>query len=159
MQQSIKEGTDKDKKTKDITATYSTVVMQNANGDMVIVKNPTIAAAPTKAKVKDTIQQSDSAIDTETTEQINKFLTTFFTLYPKGTTNELKYYVKDGTKPINKNYRFVELVNPTFHKQGDNIKVDVTVKYIDTDTDMTQLSQYTLNLGKSRNNWIINSDF
>lgn len=159
LQQSIKEGTDKDKKTKDITATYSTVVMQNANGDMVIVKNPTIAAAPTKAKVKDTIQQSDSAIDTETTEQINKFLTTFFTLYPKGTTNELKYYVKDGTKPINKNYRFVELVNPTFHKQGDNIKVDVTVKYIDTDTDMTQLSQYTLNLGKSRNNWIINSDF
>ncbi|MFC6169254.1 conjugal transfer protein [Lapidilactobacillus mulanensis] len=155
LQQSIETGTDKDKKSKDITATYSTVVMQNTSGDMVIVKNPTIAAAPTKARVKESIQQSDSTLDTETIDQINKFLTTFFTLYPKGTANELKYYVKDGTKPINKNYRFAELINPTFHKQGDNIKVDVTVKYIDIDTDMTQLSQYTLLLKKADNNWVV----
>lgn len=100
IQQHIEEGKDKDKKERDVTATYSTTVMQNASGDMVIVKNPTIAAAPTKAKVKESLRQTDSTIDSSTIDQIDKFLTTFFTLYPKGSDNELKYYVQDGAKHL-----------------------------------------------------------
>lgn len=148
IQQHIEEGKDKAKKERDVTATYSTTVMQNASGDMVIVKNPTISAAPSKAKIKEPIQQTDSTIDSGTADQINKFLTTFFTLYPKGSANELKYYVQNGAKPLNKDYRFQELVNPIFHRKGNQIEVDVTVKYLDTETDLTQLLQYTLTLVK-----------
>lgn len=155
VQQSIEKGVDKDKKVNSVTATYTVTVMQNSNGDMVIVRNPTIAAAPAKAKIKEKSIQSDNTVDGTTTQQITKFLTTFFTLYPKGSANELKYYVQEGTKPLNKNYRFSELVNPIFQRNGDKIQVDVTVKYIDTDTDLTQLSQYTLTLNRVGGNWII----
>lgn len=142
---------------KAIESTYSLNIMKNKDGDMVIVTNPTIAAAPTKAKATEKQSQTDSTIDAENTDSITKFLTTFFTLYPSGTANELKYYVAGGTKPLNKDYRFAELVNPTFHRQGDNIQVDVTVKFLDNDTDMTQYSQYTLTLEKAGTNWTIKS--
>ncbi len=140
-----------------IESTYSLNVMKNKDGDMVIVTNPTIAAAPTKAKATEKQLQTDSSIDAETTSSITKFLTTFFTLYPSGTASELKYYVDGGTKPLNKDYRFAELVNPTFHRQGDNIRVDATVRFLDSETDMTQYSQYTLILEKAGTNWTIKS--
>lgn len=125
---------------------------------MVIVTNPTIAAAPTKAKATEKQLQTDSSIDAETTNSIAKFLTTFFTLYPSGTANELKYYVDGGTKPLNKDYRFAELVNPcTLHRQGDNIQVDATVKFLDSETDMTQYSQYSLILERAGTNWTVKS--
>ncbi|MCI2020538.1 conjugal transfer protein [Loigolactobacillus coryniformis] len=142
---------------KAIESTYSLNVMKNKDGDMVIVTNPTIAAAPTKAKATEKQLQTDSSIDAETTSSITKFLTTFFTLYPSGTASELKYYVDGGTKPLNKDYRFAELVNPTFHRQGDNIRVDATVRFLDSETDMTQYSQYTLILEKAGTNWTIKS--
>lgn len=71
--------------------------------------------------------------------------------------NKLKYYVYSGTKPLNKGCRFVELVNLTFHRQGNNIQVDVTVKFLDSEADMIQYSQYTLILEKAGTNWTIKS--
>lgn len=147
----------KEDASKAIESTYSLNVMKNKDGDMVIVTNPTIAAAPTKAKATEKQLQTDSSIDAETTSSITKFLTTFFTLYPSGNANELKYYVDGGTKPLNKDYRFAELVNPTFHRQGDNIRANVTVKFLDSETGMTQYSQYSLVLEKAGTNWTIKS--
>ena len=47
-----------------------------------------------------------------------------------------------------------KLVNPVFTKDGDNLKVSVSVKYLDNKSKMTQISQYELVLHKD-DNWKI----
>ena len=56
--------------------------------------------------------------------------------------------------PVSGDYVFSELVNPVFTKDGDNIKVSVSVKYLDNKSKMTQISQYELVLHKD-DNWKI----
>ena len=48
-----------------------------------------------------------------------------------------------------------KLVNPVFTKDGDNLKVSVSVKYLDNKSKMTQISQYELVLHKD-DNWKLN---
>ena len=63
--------------------------------------------------------------------------------------------VKDGVlAPVSGDYVFSELVNPVFTKDGDNLKVSVSVKYLDNKSKMTQISQYELVLHKD-DNWKI----
>ena len=65
------------------------------------------------------------------------------------------YYVKDGVlAPVSGDYVFSELVNLVFTKDGDNLKVSVSVKYLDNKSKMTQISQYELVLHKD-DNWKI----
>ena len=65
------------------------------------------------------------------------------------------YYVKDGVlAPVSGDYVFSELVNPVFTKDGDTLKVSVSVKYLDNKSKMTQISQYELVLHKN-DNWKI----
>ena len=65
------------------------------------------------------------------------------------------YYVKDGVlAPVSGDYVFSELVNLVFTKDGDNLKVSVSVKYLDNKPKMTQISQYELVLHKD-DNWKI----
>ena len=67
----------------------------------------------------------------------------------------LAYYVKNGVlAPVSGDYVFSELVNPVFTKDGDNLKVSVSVKYLDNKSKMTQISQYELVLHKD-DNWKI----
>ena len=56
--------------------------------------------------------------------------------------------------PVSGDYVFSELVNPVFTKDGDNLKVSVSVKYLDNKSKITQISQYELVLHKD-NNWKI----
>ena len=56
--------------------------------------------------------------------------------------------------PVSGDYVFSELVNPVFTKDGDNLKVSVSVKYLDNKSKMTQISQYVLVLHKD-DNWKI----
>ena len=66
-----------------------------------------------------------------------------------------KRQVKDGVlAPVSGDYVFSELVNPVFTKDGDNLKVSVSVKYLDNKSKMTQISQYELVLHKD-DNWKI----
>jgi hypothetical protein len=65
------------------------------------------------------------------------------------------YYVKDGTRPIERNLKFVELLDTVFKQTKHGLTVNLSVKYLDTDTDMSQVSQYNLTLSKQSNNWII----
>jgi hypothetical protein len=152
VKQSIKNNRNKKDKLKSIEATYTIEIYQSNSNDLVIIKNPTISAPPTRANFKTEQKQSDVSITSTTINSITKFLTTFFKVYPNGSANELKYYVKGSVKAINKDYRFAELENPTFHKAGKDIKVDVTVKYLDQTTSLTQYSQYELLLNKDGDN-------
>ena len=139
VDQQIKEG----EQTSNVKATYTVKVHVDADGDMVIVQNPTLAPAIEKSDYEPKTPDADA------------FLETFFKLYPTATEKELAYYVLGNViEPIGRDYLYSELVNPIFIKDGDNVKVKVAVKFIDNQTKATQVSQYELVLHKD-SNWKI----
>lgn len=44
-----------------------------------------------------------------------------------------------------------------YHRVGKKLKVELTVKYLDLTTDLTQFAQYELMLSKDGKNWTIDS--
>lgn len=112
---------------------------------MVITKNPTISSKPTKATYEPKKLENNGTVDAKITEEINSFLETFFMLSPMANEKELSYYVSENTlKPIGKDYVFVELINPIYIKKENQILVQVSVKYLDQQTKVTQISQFKL---------------
>lgn len=151
VDQQIKEGD----QTRNVSETYTVKVHVDKNGDMVIIQNPTLAPAVQKSEYEPKKQEADASVDADTTADATAFLETFFKLYSTATETELAYYVADNAlEPINGDYLFSELVNPVFTKDGDNVKVKVSVKFIDNQTKATQVSQYELTLHKD-SNWKI----
>lgn len=121
----------------------------------VITQNPTLAPVVQKSKYEPKAQGADVSVSSDTVKDATTFLEIFFKLYPTATEKELAYYVKDGVlAPVSGDYVFSELVNPVFTKDGDNLKVSVSVKYLDNKSKMTQISQYELVLHKD-DNWKI----
>lgn len=55
--------------------------------------------------------------------------------------------------PVSGDYVFSELVNPVFTKDGEQVKVSISVKYLDQRTKATQISQFDLVLEKTGGNW------
>ena len=90
------------------------------------------------------------------TNGIENFVKNFVKSYYTWSNNkELAYYVEgNALEPINGDYLYSELVNPVFTADGDNVKVSVSVKFIDNQTKATQVSQYELTLHKD-SNWKI----
>ncbi|WP_332869740.1 conjugal transfer protein [Clostridioides difficile] len=149
--QQISEGENK----KNIASTYTVTVYVDEVGNMVVIKNPTIDSKPQKASYEPVLSDSDGTVDANTTEEINSFLDTFFKLYPTATEKELSYYVSNqALDVINKDYVFVELVNPVYTQVNNQVTAIVTVKYLDKETKVTQLSQFELTLQKN-DNWKI----
>ena len=127
----------------------------DADGDMVIVQNPTLAPAIEKSDYEPKTPEADTSVDADTVNDATAFLETFFKLYPTATEKELAYYVSGNVlEPIGRDYLYSELVNPIFTKDGDNVKVKVAVKFLDIQTKATQVSQYELVLHKD-SNWKI----
>ena len=119
------------------------------------VKEGEQTQAVQKSKYEPKVQEADVSVSSDTVKDATAFLETFFKLYPTATEKELAYYVKDGVlAPVSGDYVFSELENPVFTKDGDNLKVSVSVKYLDNKSKMTQISQYELMLHKD-DNWKI----
>lgn len=138
-----------------LISAYEVEVYVNNSGSMVIIKNPTVSSVPGKAYYKTSSIESDGNIDSSTSDDVQKFLTTFFKLYPGAGDQELSYYVKDNVlKPINNNYLFAELINPICKKDGDKIRVYFSVRYINKITGASEISQFDLKLKKD-GNWMI----
>ncbi|EQJ74612.1 conjugative transposon TcpC family protein [Clostridioides difficile P38] len=151
VDQQIKEG----EQTTNVKATYTVKVHVDADGNMVIIQNPTLAPAVEKSDYEPKAQEADASVDTDTVNDATAFLETFFKLYPTATEKELAYYVAGNVlEPIGRDYLYSELVNPIFTKDGDNVKVKVAVKFIDNQTKATQVSQFELVLHKD-SNWKI----
>ena len=151
VDQQIKEG----EQTSNVKATYTVKVHIDADGDMVIVQNPTLAPAIEKSDYEPKTPEADASVDADTVNDATAFLETFFKLYPTATEKELAYYVSGNVlEPIGRDYLYSELVNPIFTKDGDNVKVKVGVKFLDNQTKATQISQYELVLHKD-SNWKI----
>ena len=56
--------------------------------------------------------------------------------------------------PVGCDYLYSELINPVFTKVGEQVKVSVSVKYLDNRTKAAQISQFDLTLEKD-GNWKI----
>ena len=151
VDQQVKEG----EQTQAVIENYTVTVHVDKDGAMVITQNPTLAPSVQKSKYEPKVQEADVSVSSDTVKDATAFLETFFKLYPTATEKELAYYVKDGVlAPVSGDYVFSELVNPVFTKDGDNLKVSVSVKYLDNKSKMTQISQYELVLHKD-DNWKI----
>ena len=151
VDQQVKEG----EQTQAVTENYTVTVHVDKDGAMVITQNPTLAPAVQKSEYEPKAQEADASVSSDTVKDATAFLETFFKLYPTATEKELAYYVKDGVlAPVSGDYVFSELVNPVFTKDGDNLKVNISVKYLDNKSKMTQISQYEFVLHKD-DNWKI----
>lgn len=128
----------------------------DADGNMVITKNPTLFPAHQKSSYEPKAQEADGTVDAETMQDATAFLETFFKLYPTATEKELAYYVQGNVlEPINGDYLYSELINPIFTQDEENVKVSVSVKFLDNQTKATQISQFELMLHKNGNGKII----
>ena len=137
------------------TSAYMVVVHVDGDGNMVITQNPTISSLPTKSSYEPKAKEADGTVDAAIMTEATEFLETFFKLYPTATEKELAYYVAENVlKPVNTDYIFSELLNPIFTQNGEQVKVSVSVKYLDRRTKATQISQFNLTLEKD-SNWKI----
>ena len=85
VDQQIKEG----EQTSNVKATYIVKVHVDADGDMVIVQNPTLAPAIEKSDYEPKTPEPDASVDADTVNDATAFLETFFKLYPTATEKEL----------------------------------------------------------------------
>ena len=132
------------------------MVHVDADGNMVITKNPTISSMPVKSSYEPKAQETDGTMDAATTKEVTEFLETFFKLYPTATERELAYYVSgNALAPVSGDYLYSELINPLFTMDEDTVKVSVSVKYLDQKTKAAQISQFDLKLKKTDGNWKI----
>ena len=140
-----------------ITSVYEVSMYVDNAGDMVIIQSPTVTGKPQKSDYVPEAAEPDGTVSAEETTEITEFLTTFFTLYPAATEQELSYYVSGGALPViaNDSYVFAGLVNPVFTKNSDTVMAHVAVQYLDQRTGMTQVSQFALQLERLDGNWKI----
>lgn len=140
-----------------VTSVYEVSVYVDDAGDLVIIQNPTITGKPQKSDYAPKAAETDGTVSTQESTEITEFLTTFFTLYPSASEQELSYYASGGALPVieNESYVFAALVNPVYTKQGDTVTANVAVQYLDQRTGMTQVSQFVLQLRQVDGNWKI----
>ena len=140
-----------------VTSVYEASVYVDDADDMVIIQSPTITGKPAKSDYVPKAAEPDGTVSAQESTEITEFLTTFFTLYPAATEQELSYYVSDGALPViaNDSYVFAGLVNPVFTKSGYTVTAHVAVQYLDQRTGMTQVSQFELQLRQIDGNWKI----
>ena len=79
----------------------------DADGDMVIVQNPTLAPAIEKSDYEPKTPEADASVDADTVNDATSFLETFFKLYQTATEKELAYYVLGNViEPIGRVFVF-----------------------------------------------------
>ena len=147
-----------DSKKKDtVSSVYKTAVHKDENGDMVITQAPTITGKPAKSAYMPKDTELAGTVSAVESEDITDFLITFFTLYPTATEKELSYYVSSGSMPSVKcvDYAFNQLKSTVLNKDGDTVTATVAVEYLDSVTQMTQISQFELVLKRVDENWKI----
>lgn len=151
--QTISDGKKKDT----VSSVYKTAVHKDDNGDMVITQAPTITGKPAKSAYTPKAAEPDGTVSAAESEDITDFLITFFTLYPTATEKELSYYVSGDSMPPVKcaDYAFNQLKSTVLNKDGDTVTATVAVEYLDSVTQMTQISQFELVLKLVDENWKI----
>ncbi len=144
---SIQQEITESKKKSMVDSTYEVTVHQDVNGNKVMIQNPTMTAGVRKSNYEPKQLESDGSVDSKTTEEVTKFLETFFKLYPSATEEELSYYVKDKVlKPINKDLVFSEIRNLVIQIKKGKMKVEFRIVYINQDTKISEIYNYKIKL-------------
>lgn len=157
VSQNINEGD----KTTGITSYYMARVNEDKNGNLLIIDSPTVKNKPAKG-VYVKKQGNDKKLGDRTkVKSIDKFLNTFFTVYPTITKDELAYYSNSKEiKPIHKrSFMFSEILNANYSisdKDDKIVKADFIVKYFDEESKSFVFSTYHLNLKKDKKWTIVN---
>lgn len=151
--QTISDGTKKDS----VTSVYETTVHKDSDGNMVITQNPTITAKQGKSDYEPQRAEPNGTVSSTDTADITDFLNTFFALYPTATEKELTYYVSGNSMPPIKcaDYVFSQLDDLVLRQDGDKVSATVFVEYLDSATQMTEISQFELALKLADGNWKI----
>lgn len=82
---------------KIMNSIFKTRVHLDNKNNLVITSNPTMSSFPTKSIFKPKPLETDDIVEATEIDDIQKFLTTFFKIYPTAKKSELVYYVKDGS--------------------------------------------------------------
>lgn len=152
---SVKQKITEDKEIRWVQSTYRIHLYQDADSNIVLTKNPTLWNLPKKSAYLPKQPESNGTVDAYTAQEVTAFLETFFAFYPTASERELTYYVRNNALPaIEKKYIFSTLINPIMQKSEQQVRVWITVKYLDEITKAPQLSQYELLLEKEAN-WMI----
>lgn len=131
---------------------YETCVHLDQSGNMIVIRNPTACALPKKSSYEPITRETDGSIGSIERKEIDEFLNTFFSLYPQADDNALVYYIKDkALSAIKKDYIYSGLENAVYYMDGNEVKADVYVRYLDQDAKITQIFQYMLVLEKGEN--------
>ena len=140
---------------------YLTKELQDLNADTIRTDIPT-SATVTNVLVWNVKQSGtdDFTVDYEVDQQVKEgeqtqAVTENYTVTVHVDKDGVMVITQNPTlAPVSGDYVFSELVNPVFTIDGDNLKVSVSVKYLDNKSKMTQISQYELVLHKD-DNWKI----
>ena len=102
-----------------VTSVYEVSVYVDDAGDMVIIQSPTITGKPQKSGYVPETAEPDGTVSAEETTEITEFLTTFFTLYPAATEQELSYYVSGEALSViaNESYVFAGLESGLYQER------------------------------------------
>ncbi len=120
--QMIEETTDRKVVLKTVSSAFNVVAHIDEKNNLVSTQNTTISSIPKKSSFEPKILENDGTVTNSEIESIEKFLTTFFKIYPSANISELSYYAKDSTvQSINKNYVFSELINPIIRKKTNSL--------------------------------------
>lgn len=112
-----------------VTSAYAVSVYVDDAGDLVIIQNPTITGKPAKSDYAPKVTEPDGTVSAQESIEITEFLTTFFTLYPSASEQELSYYVKVALHKLSGNALSV-LVGDL--AAGESMTVTFDVQVLDT---------------------------
>lgn len=152
----VGEGKKKEETEVTVKRAYKTLVHKDGQGDMVIVKNPTMCNMPEKSAYEPGRQEEDGTVDADTRKEVTEFLESFFVMYPTANEKDLAYYVRNNAlEPANGDYIFSELLNPIYVMEGDKVRAYVYAGYADQWTKTEAIFEYHLLLEKQEENWVI----
>lgn len=124
----------------------------------VITKNPVSVGGWSKSGFEKPWPASSDGISSEEIENIHTFLVMFFGIYPKASSSELAYYVKDDSvRPIGRNYTLGSVDQLTVQKlEDEQYQVYCYVTYRDDRIGIKVLNQYEMTLTvQDTGEWII----
>ncbi len=139
-----------------ISSAYSVDVYADGTS-YAILSLPHGVGAPDKADYKEETPKQDSQVDADTRDQVQKFLETFFEVYPTANEEELQYYVKaQEIKPLNRGLACEGVDHVQIMEQEDGqVLVDCLVTYRDSVTGLASVHQFSLTMEPRDGKYVI----
>lgn len=122
-----------------------------------VVSLPHGVGAPDKADYKEETSKQDSQADADTRDRVQKFLETFFEVYPTANEEELQYYIKgQKIKPLNRELECESVDHVQIMEQeGGQVLVDCLVTYQDSVTKLVSMQQFSLTMEPRDGKYVI----